>query len=259
MRLRDFQNIFIVLVTPLIFLITKNPFTGPWRVGLAFVALLGLIGFWVLKKGEVGENAQKDKLVAITIFSITLIGASSWFFSPFFFLFYLLIIAITFLFDKKVSLGFVVSLIAIFVFNVGEVDIAYDSLVLLSIILAYPVALYLRSEYLKLQEAQKRILVLEREKQTDGQATSTTVEKLLLNKVTSLSAYMRQPLVNVKIHASRLLDKKSLGKEKTQEYLKRIYVSAVAALTELNRFDEETTGRKIKSEDAMLTGGVKNG
>lgn len=225
-------------IVPLIFLITRNPLTGPWRIFFALGALLWLmVDIFLFSK-----NNQKRKLFDVVIFALFLIGATNWFYSPFFFLFYLLAIGITFIFTPSAGLGFIVSLVALFMFNVGEVDVAYDSLILLSLLGTFPVAMYLRKEYLKLQEGQKHILILKKQ----AESANTTVEELLSNIVTYASAELRQPLINIKNYSHTLLITKHLGVAKIEEYLKKIYESSVVALKQINKFDEESTGMTIK-------------
>ncbi len=229
----------IWLLAPAIFLITKNPLTGPWRLALAFFALIWL----VIDLGFLAKGNTKRIVTDILVFTLCLVGATNWFFSPFFFSLYLLIIGLTFVLGPVAGAGLTVSLLVLFIFNVGEVDVAYDSLVLLSLLATFPIAMKLRQEYLKLQEAQKTILILEKQ----AKEKRTTVEELLSNIVTHTTADLRQPLVNIKNHAHVLLTDKKLSAAKGGEYLKKIYSSAVTALTEINRFDEESTGRKIQS------------
>lgn len=232
------ETIFIWLLAPLIFLITRNPITGPWRIIFALLALLWLI----VDSFFLSKNNEKRKLFDIAVFGLFLVGATNWFYSPFFFVLYLLTIGITFVFSPAGGLGFAISLVLLFAFNIGEVDVAYDSLVLLSLIGTFPVAMFLRKEYLKLQESAKKILILEKQ----AKEANTTVEALLSNVVTNTSAELRQPLINIKNYSHVLITKRS-GAGKADEYIKRIYESAVMALKQINKFDEEATGRVIKS------------
>ncbi|EKE05323.1 MAG: hypothetical protein ACD_19C00355G0003 [uncultured bacterium] len=232
-------NIIMWVITPFIFLITRNPLTGPWRIFFALGALLWL----VVDSFLFSKDNQKRKLFDVIIFALFLIGATNWFYSPFFFLFYLLAIGITFIFSTSAGLGFIVSLVLLFMFNVGEVDVAYDSLILLSLLGTFPVAMYLRKEYLRLQEGQKHILILKKQ----AESANTTVEELLSNIVTYASAELRQPLINIKNYSHVLITAKKLSTEKMQTYLNRIYTSAQNALLQINKFDEESTGMKIKS------------
>lgn len=241
------ENIVIWLLPLAVFILTKNPITGPWRLILALLALLWVIidNFWFLKGSE-GENVSKRKLIDVVIFGLALVGATNWFFSPFFFILYLLAIAVTFEYDAGAGLGFIIALVLLFVFNVGEVDVAYDSLVLLSLLVTFPIALYLRKEYIKLQEGQKRILVLERE----SQDAKDTVSKLLANVVTNLTAEVRGPLVNIKNYSHAVLLKMPKAKKsKEKTYIERVYESALLALRMVNEFDEKSTGKTIKTEE----------
>src|SRR3990172_4802161 len=119
-------SLLLAFLAPIIFLITRNPITGPWRLVLALIALVWLTAdFFLVKRG-----GDQRKLFDVVLFGLFLVGATNWFFSPFFFLLYFLIMAITFVFTPAAGLGFTISLVLLFTFNVGEVDVAYDSLVL---------------------------------------------------------------------------------------------------------------------------------
>ena len=81
-----------------------------------------------------------------------------------------------------------------------------------------------------------------------AEEAKTTVEQLLSNVITYTSAELRQPLVNIKNYSHLLLTQKRLPEEKAVTYLKRIYESSVMALRNINRFDEEATGRRIQGK-----------
>ena len=72
-----------------------------------------------------------------------------------------------------------------------------------------------------------------------------TVAQLLANVVTSFSAELRQPLVNIKNH-SHMLKNSKLPAQKSTEYVQRVYQSSQIALRELDDFDEQVTGMKIR-------------
>lgn len=232
----------IWFIAPLVFFITKNPLTGPWRLTLTLLVFIwALIEWFRLRKAD-NSQAIKRKLFVVVVFSLFLVGATNWFFSPFFFLLYLLAIAITLVYSARAGFGFIISFLVLFIFNVGEVDVAYDTLVLLSLLTTFPLSLYLRKEYLRLQENQKQILILEKEKQK----AMDTVAKLLANTVNFTSAELREPLVNVKNYASLLLEEATNASMK--ENLQKIYHSIVIALRVVDNFEAKVTGRKIKGE-----------
>ena len=134
---------------PAIFLLTTNPFTGGWKLFmLTGAALLVMVD---LTRGRTSQR----KLTGIVICGLFLVGATNWFFSPFFFFLYLMSMAVTFVMGPTAGLGFVVSLVGLFVFNVGQVDVTYDSLVLLSLLITYPIAVYLRKEYLNYRKPKR--------------------------------------------------------------------------------------------------------
>ncbi|MDA1317235.1 MAG: hypothetical protein O3B87_04385 [bacterium] len=89
---------------------------------------------------------------------LLVVAATGWFFSPFFFALYLLALLLAFEFESAASIGFIGVLAVLFSLNVGKVDIAYDFLVILSLVSFIPLTFYLRKEFLKLKETEKRDL-----------------------------------------------------------------------------------------------------
>lgn len=236
----------VFLITIVIFVLTKNPLTAPLKLQMMILSLIVLLIYGYLIK----RNAEKitDKrtfLYLVTIFVLFLVGATGWFFSPFFFTLYLLIILIAFTFTLPIALGFVLTLVALFSFNIGEVDLAYDYLVVFSLLTTIPLSSYLRKEYLKLKEAEKEILVLEQHQQE----YKSKVEEILANTVNKFAVDIRQPINDIKQMAYYLehaKDKKTIDK-----YRDRIIASSEDAINQLNSFEAEVTGRKLLSSSEV--------
>jgi glucan phosphoethanolaminetransferase (alkaline phosphatase superfamily) len=179
-------------------------------------------------------------LLLLTV--LYLVATSGWFFSPFFFLLYLASIGISFFYGQAAATIFTFTLVALFSLNIGEVDITYDFLVLLSLLSVLPLNIFLKKYFLSFKEQQKDILVLKR----DGSKHSgSNVAELLANKVNNMSAYLREDINDIKqlAYAAEKLTSKDDQKKNNE----RIRTSAEKALRILNDFEQEVTGTTVKS------------
>lgn len=230
----------IVLVTLGIFILTKNPATSFLKLHFALLSII-ILFVYVLALRKSKEQATEDKtffyIVIVSVLSV--VGATGWFFSPFFFTLYLVAIVLSFMFTPSVSLAFIVTLVFIFSFNIGEVDLTYDFLVVLSLLTTIPLSLYLRREYLRLKEAQKEILILQHQKE----AFKTKIEEVLANSVINFGATIRQPINDTKQIGYRLGDIKD--KSQREKYQKRLLASSEEALRILKNFEEDVTGKRL--------------
>ena len=179
--LKKYKNtLFIVGITVLIYLLNAVTFTKPLLLPLALAGIIGLIIHSLIQKRK-GEGIVRSQrfIYILTATILLLVAATGWFFSPFFFTLYLLALVLAFEFEPAVGIGFIAVLVGLFSLNVGEVDVAYDFLVILSLIAFIPLTVYLRREFLKLKEAEKEILVL---RKTSSTPPAGIVEDILLNK-----------------------------------------------------------------------------
>lgn len=142
------------------------------------------------------------------------------------------------MYAPSVSIGFIVTLVALFSFNIGEVDLAYDFLIILSLLTTIPVGLFLRKEYLKLKESHKEILVLKH----DQEQYKNKLEEVLANTMNNFAVNLRQPLNDIKQLAYLMEKAKGKNEDKDRE---RIIASSEEALRILKDFEEETTGKKL--------------
>ncbi|OGD62087.1 hypothetical protein A2160_04615 [Candidatus Beckwithbacteria bacterium RBG_13_42_9] len=192
-----------------IFLVTKNPWTGRFSLQLTLTLLLGIIIYAYISRHQEDKAARsKNLLVLCSLLTVMLIATTGWFFSPFFFCLYLLGILLAFVFSPAVSLTYSITLVLLFSFNIGEVDLTYDFLVVLSLLMIFPLSLYLRKEYLRLK----------------------------LGKVSSFVVNLRQPINDTKQLAYQLNKTGAKDKEKTVE---RIIASSEEALRILKEFERE--------------------
>ena len=234
--------ILVVALTLGVFALTKNPFTEGWKLQLLLVSILAaaFYGYKLVREGK--GLSQTQSFVYLFIATVLLlVAATGWFFSPFFFTLYLLGVTLALMYSPTVSTSFIVTTVALFSFNVGEVDLAYDFLIILSLLATIPVGLSLRKEYLKLKESAKEILVLQHE----HEKYKNELEEVLANTKNNFAVNLRQPLNDIKQLAFRMEKIKSQAEEKKDR--ERIIASSEEALRMLKNFEEETTGKKLLS------------
>jgi len=242
-----FVPIIITFLTLVVFFLSKNPFSRQYSLQMTLVALivLGVYRFIESRKSDSFRNGVISQPLAylLTIFILFLIAATGWFFSPFFFLFYFLALGLAFVFGTVTSSAFVITLALLFSFNIGEIDIGYDFMVILSVLSIIPLGIYLKREYLNLKEASKAIMVIEKEKQKN----LDSIETLLSNKVNNFSAVVREPVNDIK-QFSYMLQQKTTPEE-AREYSSKIDQSLEKIFHMLNQFEADATGKKFVPTD----------
>lgn len=239
--MRNLKPVFwVAAITIFIFILTKNPLTGFFKLQMLLIALIVLAGYSYKRKRS-GEGVAKTKtsiyLTLVTV--LLLVGATGWFFSPFFFSLYLSVILLAFIFPLNVSISFAITLVVLFAFNIGDVDLVYDFLIVLSLLTTIPLSIYLRKEYLKLKESEKEILILKKKEEF----YKTKVEEVLSNTITNFAVNLKQPLNVVKQLIYRLPKAKS--KKDKEKYVERIMNSSEEALRCLKKFEQESTGELL--------------
>lgn len=239
-ELKPYQYIIFPAITIAVFLLTKLPGISLFKLQLAILSLFVFIVYsYFLKRKGVTHIADKKFIYLLAATVLFLVASTGWFFSPFFFILYLLAIFLAFIFSSSISITFVGTLVALFSFNIGEVDLAYDFMIVLSLLTTIPLSLYLRKEYLHLKESEKEILVLQRQKNNFGDK----IEEVLSNTISNFSVNLRQPINDIKQLAYRIKGVKE-KKEMAQD-MERIIVSSEEALRVLKEFEENTTGKKL--------------
>lgn len=222
-----------------VFILSRNTYTSTFNFYITLFLIMLAMGYAIVRHHKIFSIQRMGILLLLTV--LYLVATSGWFFSPFFFLLYLSSIGIAFFYGHIASMIYTFTLVALFSLNIGEVDITYDFLVLLSLISVLPLNYALRKYFLSIKEEQKDILVLKK----DGkQASKGNVADLLANKVNSMSAYLREDINDIKqlAYAAQKLKTKD-DQDKNNE---RIRVSAEKALRLLNDFEQEVTGTTVK-------------
>lgn len=234
------KYLIVPLITIIIYFLSKNPFTSGLRLQFTLLSIIALLIFGsFLKKKRVActQNVKFNYLLTVVV--LFLIASTGWFFSPFFFVLYLWAIFLAFIFSPAVSLSFIITLVLLFSFNIGEVDLAYDFMIVLSLLTTIPLSSYLRKEYLRLKESEKEILVMQKQKEN----FNSTVDEILANKISNIAVNLRQPINDIKQLAFRMGDVKE--KQKLEQDRKAILASSEEALRVLKEFEEQSTGKKL--------------
>lgn len=240
------EGIILALLTLVVYLFTINPVTKQYSIYALSVSLVLLVVFYVYSLRRVDDaawrmHARIFKILAFTFTSAMLlwVGTTGWYFSKFFYLLYLLGISLAFLFSTSVAFSFILVLIAILLPQIGDINTNFDIVSVLSLLLIVPLAYFLSHTYLKVKEREKKILILENERKN----LESKVDELLQNRITKISANLREPINDIK-QLAYYIPKISTKKEK-EEYRQRIIKSSEKALTLVRGFEEETTGRKL--------------
>jgi hypothetical protein len=159
--------------------------------------------------------------------------------SPFFFLLYLLPIYLGFLYVPMVAFSFLAAILIIFSSSVGEVDISFDIMTLLSLLLVIPLVIYLRKKFLVLRQTDKDILILHDE---SGIKDIGTIAGLLANKVTNLG------VIN---QAAKLLEDEDLTEKEATTLIHRIHTTAAETLQHIRTFEGETSSNEVLSNQSV--------
>lgn len=214
------------------FIITSLPGLKSFVPFMSLVLVAAIIAARFISRAPFWLNT-----VLWVLLVLSLVGATGWFYSPFFFALYLLGIALGFIYTPLVATFFVIALILMFAFNVAEVNASYDFLTLLSLLTVVPITIALRRKFLILQQSRKGILILEQEGDEPG---ITSLDQVLKNRVNSIGTRLRQPLTYLK-QGLALLDGNELTEEEFPDVLSRMR-KAVEELFTLDReFERDST------------------
>lgn len=238
------EGVILALLVLVVYLFTVNPVTSrsALTVFAASFLFLGAIHLFQLREKRVSQAITETKTFKVIIFALVTgvllwVGNTGWFLSPFFYLLYLLGISLAFLFSPSVSFSFILVLIGVLLPNMGTIESKISITSLASLLLIIPLSYFLRREYLRRVEKEKKILILE----TQHKAFANKVEEILSNKVTRVSADLREPLNDVRLlamHGEKLQDKNHRARND-----KKLILLAQTALKILKDFEEQTTGK----------------
>lgn len=135
----------MIILTILVFILTKSPLTSLYSFLLTLISFLILLSYiFLMKKGSKEIEKSRDFPYLLSLFILFLVGSTGWFFSPFFFLLYLLSVILAFMVSTTAALAFIATLVGLFTVNIGEVDLVYDLLVIISFLSSIPLIYYLK-------------------------------------------------------------------------------------------------------------------
>lgn len=230
------SEIKLSFLTVFIYLFTTYNLTAPYSLYLIGVSLILFFSIFLFKR------EKKTLLVYLGCsFVLLIVGISGWFFSPFFGWLYILSIIISFLFNLKTSFFFVVILIFLFSPNIGSVDFTLDLLTIMSLLFIIPLIYFLRLEYLKLKESEKKILILKEE----NKKFRDILSEVLSNKITKFSVQLRQPLNDIRQIIYYQRKKVIVSDKEKEEMMNKILSLSEESLKLLKKFEEKTTGVKL--------------
>lgn len=200
---------------------------------------ISLVGLAVLVSARfIPSFPRQAKTILWTLVVVSLVGATGWFYSPFFFALYLMAIVLGFLYTPTVSVTFTVSLLALFASSLGELDPTADFLTLLSLLSVIPITIALRKSFLLVQQEKKGILILESDSGKESGITS--LDAILSNQVNRVAILIRQPITYIRQGLS-LLNEKKLSSAEGEDVLKRMGKSADEVFTIIKEFESQTT------------------
>lgn len=204
-----------------------------------FLFSLGALCYYRWSRSNKAEAHITNQLVFLLSVTVLMwVGMTGWYFSPFFYLLYLLGVLYAFIFSPLVTFAFAGTLTVLFLPNVGSIDLSFDLITLVSLLSMVPLTLYLQRVYLHLKESEKKVLILERE----NMQYKSKVEEVLANKITRVVVDLKQPINDMK--QTVLFLKRSETTPKTLKHLDKMSDIVEDALSQLESFETTTTGKK---------------
>lgn len=230
------------------FLFGFLPFVSTWLVSLPFYLQLQNVIFFVILAiclvlaAIVNHKDQKDELLNRFFFGIVimmlllLVQNTGWFFSPLLFLLYLATLVTILLYSFWAGVFFLSSLTVLFWAYVDPTTPWYDYVRIGSFFTAIPLAVVFSSEFLRLKENDKKILILQ--KQSLG--TKSELERLKRNRLIWNDVLLRQSLATARNFAL-YWDANNEGlPPKLQRDLKRMSKKLDESLDNIKKFEEKT-------------------
>lgn len=138
------QTLLIILGTIIVYAFTRLPITLPYAfpVTILLFIIIILVVLYLKRKKSLQKN-KKRLLYSLFIATLLLIGSTGWFFSPFFLLLYPTAILLSIWFSAKDTYAFAATIAGLFLVGIGEVDVIYDILAILSFLSVIPLVRYL--------------------------------------------------------------------------------------------------------------------
>ncbi len=235
-------GVITAVLTIIVFLLTTLPSTRPFINSLFLlyigVAFFGSLYFPVVRKSIKSKTVLSSYMLIIFVAMLFWVGVTGWFFSPFFYILYLLAIMLSFVLSPFSTLLFVMTLVGLFAPNIGSIDIVLDLITILSLFSIVPITLFLQKEYLYLRQQEKKVLILEEETQD----LHNKVDEVLRNRVIKFAVNLRQPVNDMKQMA---IFAQTDTKAKIAKALKKIEKLGDESLGIIEDFEVSVTGKKL--------------
>ncbi|MDO8512467.1 MAG: hypothetical protein Q7S57_04295 [bacterium] len=216
---------------PILFFILSS--VKPLNSLLYFVIALLCAALLLLK--FLPKRTPQLAILLWAVFTCVVVSVTGWFHSPFFFALYLLGVGLSFIYPFRVSVVYTLSLIFIFLFS-GDVEGSFDIMLLLSLLSVIPISLALRRDFLKVQQDQKDILVLE----TGDDKNNSALENLLQNSVNRVGVNLRQPVTYLKQGLAEL-EEENLSPKEAATMLKKMRDTVEEIFTIIREFEHGVT------------------
>jgi len=236
-------SVLVALITLAVYVLTVLPATkapvNSLFILFVFVASAGLLYWPMARKAVNSSTIQNLYFIAVFVSLLMWVGITGWFFSPFFYLLYLIAILLAFMYSTFTTLLFVIVLFGLFYTNIGTIDLTIDIMTMLSLLSVVPLTYFIQKEYLQLKQAERKVLILEEE---TGEIRNK-VDALLVNKVVKMAVDLKQPINDMR-QLAMLASKKTEGAD-ARKTLHKIIVLGRESLDQIEDFEEKVTGRKL--------------
>src|SRR3990167_3294972 len=183
-------TIFVYFVT--ILPQTKMYVTRLFLFYFVFTICAFLYHLWINHR-KLSSNTTNQFVFILSTTALFWVGLTGWYFSPFFYLLYLLGILYAFIYSPFVTFIFASILSFLFFPNIGSIDVGFDIVTLLSLFSMVPITYFLQKEYLRLKESENKVLILERE----NQKYKNKVDEVLGNRITRVAVDLKQPINDI--------------------------------------------------------------
>jgi hypothetical protein len=233
----------IPTITLFVFGLTNTPEIKPlvYRIFIFYLFFTASsVGYYIwIEHKRIRSNNIYIVFYIIMMTVLFWVGLSGWFFSPFFYLVYILSIAMAFIFSTFTSFSFLIVLSFLYFNNYSDIDLFLDLLMLMSFLLVIPVTYYLKRQYLYLKQKRKQILILEEA----TVKTDSSVDKILANKVNRFATNIRQPVNDIRQIALHIKTVKNQREVNTS--LKKMADLGEKIIKDINAFEKKTTGERV--------------
>ncbi len=203
-------------------------------VGLLVMTVL--MGWYVHREEETDALANRVFFSVVIFMLLILVQNTGWFFSPLLFVLYLATIAIVLLYSFWSGMFFLVGICVLFLSYIDHSTPWYDYVRILAFFTALPLSVLFSSEFLRLKESERQILILRQ--QTDEYLGE--LERLRKNRLVWNDVLLRQSLATARNFALYWDSNSSGLPPKLQRDLKRMTKKLDEALTDIKKFEEKT-------------------